>query len=174
MTLKTTAKIDATPGAVTRDTVLGGRVTLFQLVDGYRAAIDPVILAASVPLDGRPQHIVDLGCGAGAVGFCLLARDPALCVTGVDRDPAMLALARRGAQANQFVDRFAVRQAMSRRPQASPIWRRLIKWSPTRPICRRRGSLSPARVGAPTMRKLVPPLPTGLTRPAVCWFTKGA
>ena len=57
MTLKTTAEIDATPGAVTRDTVLGGRVTLFQPVDGYRAAIDPVILAAAVPLGGRPQHL---------------------------------------------------------------------------------------------------------------------
>ena len=110
MTLKLMVENDATPGAVTRDTLLGGRVTVFQPVEGYRAAIDPVILAAAVPLGGRSQHIIDLGCGSGAVGFCLLARDPALRVTGVERDPAMLALARRGAEANRFVDRFDGRQ----------------------------------------------------------------
>lgn len=97
------------PGEVTRDTLLAGRVTLFQPAEGYRVAIDPVILAAAVPLGGRPQHIVDLGCGAGAVGFCLLARDPAPRVTGIDRDPAALSLARRGAEANGFADRFDAR-----------------------------------------------------------------
>lgn len=145
MTLKTTAESDATPGAVTRDTVLGGRVTLFQPVDGYRAAIDPVILAAAVPLGGRPQHIVDLGCGAGAVGFCLMARDPALRVTGVDRDPAVLALARRGAEANRFVDRFNAQPGDVAAPAGladlAPV-DQVVANPPFLPAAR--GSLSPA------------------------------
>ena len=46
----------------TRDTLLGGRVTIFQPARGYRAAIDPVMLAAAVParsgeavLDAAPR-----------------------------------------------------------------------------------------------------------------------
>ena len=35
--------------AITEHTVLGGRVRLRQLAEGYRAAIDPVLLAAAVP-----------------------------------------------------------------------------------------------------------------------------
>ena len=35
--------------ATSDDMLLGGRVKLRQPLDGYRVAIDPVILAASVP-----------------------------------------------------------------------------------------------------------------------------
>ena len=101
-----------------------------------------------------------------------MARDPALRVTGVDRDPAVLALARRGAEANRLSSALTRTQAMSRRPPASPL--APVDQVVANPPYRPRGDQSPARVGAPAMRKLVPPLPTGLTRPAVCWFTKGA
>ena len=33
----------------TQDRLLGGRVTIFQPKGGYRAAIDPVLLAAAIP-----------------------------------------------------------------------------------------------------------------------------
>ena len=92
---------------VTDDRLLGDRVRLRQPRDGYRAAIDPVLLAAAVPaLPG--QRVLDLGCGAGAVFLCLLAREPDLALTAVERDPAMAELARGNAALNDAAERVTV------------------------------------------------------------------
>ena len=54
-----------TPADLSCDAFLDGRIRLWQPVAGYRAATDPVLLAAFVP--ARPgQRVLDLGCGAGA------------------------------------------------------------------------------------------------------------
>lgn len=95
---------------LTEDALLGGRVRLRQPRDGYRAAIDPVLLAAAVPaLPG--ERVLDLGCGAGAVFLCLLARVPDVAVTAVERDPAMAALAGANAALNGVGDRVTVVEA---------------------------------------------------------------
>ncbi len=83
---------DAAAPAATLDRLLDGRVLLRQPAAGYRAAIDPVLLAAAVPAVAG-QRVVDLGCGAGAVALCLLARCPGLAVAGIERDPDLAALA---------------------------------------------------------------------------------
>ncbi|MBV9862516.1 MAG: methyltransferase domain-containing protein [Alphaproteobacteria bacterium] len=68
---------------VTEDRLLGGRVILRQPAAGPRAAIDPVLLAASVP--AQPQQLVlDIGCGSGAAMLCLAARVPQCRVIGLD------------------------------------------------------------------------------------------
>lgn len=72
---------------------------LSQPVRGYRAATDPVLLAAAVP--ARPgESVLDLGCGAGAAMFCLAARVPGLRIAGLEREAAYLALAARNAALN--------------------------------------------------------------------------
>jgi tRNA1(Val) A37 N6-methylase TrmN6 len=86
----------------TADRLLGGRVVFSQPAQGYRAAIDPVLLAAAA---GAPKRALDLGCGAGAALLCLLARLPDLHAVGVERDPELAALARRNLAANGFSDR---------------------------------------------------------------------
>ena len=71
------------PGRLTKDTLLNGRVRLQQPAEGYRAAIDPVFLAASIlALPG--EKLLELGCGAGAASLCLAWRIPAVAVVGVD------------------------------------------------------------------------------------------
>jgi len=100
----------ATEDAVTEDALLGGRVRLRQPRDGYRVAVDPVLLAAAVPLRAG-DRVLDLGCGAGAVFLCLLAREPALTVTAVERDPGMAGLARANAGLNGCGDSVEVVQA---------------------------------------------------------------
>ncbi len=78
---------------------LGGRVRLWQPRSGYRAGVDPVLLAACVPAR-QGQTVLELGCGAGAAIQCLLARVPDLQSTGVELQPAYADLARRNAIEN--------------------------------------------------------------------------
>jgi tRNA1(Val) A37 N6-methylase TrmN6 len=93
----------------TRDTLLNGQVTLWQPARGYRAAIDPVLLAAT--LSPRPgSRVLDLGCGAGAITFCLLARYPDIDVTGLEINPDLVALARRNTGENGASQQFQVYQ----------------------------------------------------------------
>lgn len=96
----------------TDDTLLGGRVKLRQPKDGYRAAIDPVLLAASVRAPSG-QHlsnlrVLDVGCGTGAAMFCLAARLPTVDVSGLERQPELAALAQQGIQLNDLAARARV------------------------------------------------------------------
>lgn len=83
----------------TEDALLGGRVRLLQPRSGYRAATDPVLLAAAAR--ARPgETVLDLGCGGGAASLCLAARVPGLGLTGLEIQPAYLALAAENARLN--------------------------------------------------------------------------
>jgi len=84
---------------LTRDAFLGGRVHLWQPRLGYRAGVDPVLLAASIPARAG-QLVLELGCGAGAAVLCLAARVPGLSLTGVELQPGYADLARRNAVEN--------------------------------------------------------------------------
>lgn len=79
---------------LTHDAFLGGKLHLWQPRQGYRAGVDPVLLAASVPAQAG-QSVLDLGCGVGAAALCLGARIPGLRLTGIERQPAYAALAAR-------------------------------------------------------------------------------
>lgn len=85
--------------ALTEDTLLGGRVRLAQPRHGFRAAVDPVLLAAFVP--ARPgDAVLELGCGSGAAFLCLAARVPGITVTALERDAALAEIAARNAATN--------------------------------------------------------------------------
>lgn len=60
---------------LTADTLLGGRVRLSQPKQGYRVAIDPVLLAAAVAAFPG-ERVLDAGAGSGAASLCLAARLP--------------------------------------------------------------------------------------------------
>lgn len=84
---------------LTRDGFLGGRLTLWQPATGYRAGIDPVLLAAAVPARAG-ETVLDLGCGVGTALLCLGTRMPGLSLTGLEVQPAYADLARRNAAEN--------------------------------------------------------------------------
>lgn len=90
--------------AIGEDRLLGGRVRLRQPPDGYRAAIDPVLLAAAVPARGR-ERVLDLGCGGGAASLALAARLADLRITGIDRDLGAVALFQENIDLNDWGDR---------------------------------------------------------------------
>jgi len=71
--------------AVSENRLLGGRVRLRQPVTGYRAAIDPVLLAATVPATAG-ERVLDVGSGPGAAGLCLAARVPGVRLTLLEAD----------------------------------------------------------------------------------------
>jgi tRNA1(Val) A37 N6-methylase TrmN6 len=84
---------------LSEDAILGGRVKLLQPRDGFRAALDPVLLAAFIPAR-RGEAVLELGCGSGAAFLCLNARVPGLIITAVDREPELVDLALRNAGLN--------------------------------------------------------------------------
>lgn len=87
------------PAGLSEDTFLGGKVRLRQPVDGYRAAIDPVLLAASV--DAKPgQRVLEVGTGHGAAAICLARRVPECAVTGIEIQPDLVRLANDNARLN--------------------------------------------------------------------------
>jgi tRNA1(Val) A37 N6-methylase TrmN6 len=94
----------------TVDTVLGGRVTIFQPRGGHRAGTDSALLAACVPRDFEGRAY-DLGSGAGSVGLSVASQAPRSRVTLVEIDPEMAALAASGIEANDLGDRVRVVQA---------------------------------------------------------------
>lgn len=83
----------------TEDQFLGGRLRVRQPLSGYRAGVDPVLLAASVPAK-RGQRVLELGTGSGVGLLCLMCRVPGLDGVGLERDAGMAALAAANMAAN--------------------------------------------------------------------------
>jgi tRNA1(Val) A37 N6-methylase TrmN6 len=101
----TAAAAGSTP--VREDLFLGGRLRLRQPVSGYRAGMDAGLLAAACAA-GPAQSVFEAGCGAGAVLCQIAVRCPDVRLQGLERDPAMAALAGENLTLNGFGDRAAV------------------------------------------------------------------
>ena len=76
----------------TLDALLGGRVRLRQPRVGYRAGLDAGLLAAALGARAG-ERLIEAGCGVGGAMLQAAARWPQARFTGVERDPAALALA---------------------------------------------------------------------------------
>ena len=90
--------------AVTDDALLDGTVLLRQPEDGYRAAIDSVLLAAAVPAEPGAR-VFEPGAGVGAAALCLARRAAGCSVTGIELQPALVRLAGENVRANGLVGR---------------------------------------------------------------------
>lgn len=87
------------PDNLSCDLFLGGKLRILQPKTGYRAGVDPVLLAASVRAFGG-DSVLELGCGAGVASLCLAARVPGLALTGVELQEDYADLARQNAASN--------------------------------------------------------------------------
>jgi len=93
--------------AVTDDRLLGGRIQLTQPQDGYRVAIDPVFLAASVPA-APGDMVLDVGAGVGAAALCLAWRESSCQVRGIEVQRDLARLAAHNINRNGFAGRVEV------------------------------------------------------------------
>ena len=67
----------------TYDLFLNGKLKIIQPSDGYRAATDPVFLAASIQANSG-QTVLDIGSGVGVASLCLGARIKGLSLNGIE------------------------------------------------------------------------------------------
>lgn len=83
------------------DKFLCGKLHLLQPLKGYRAATDPVWLAASCGAKFG-QKILDVGCGVGTAALCVGARVAGVSLFGLELQASYADLARQNAQRNHI------------------------------------------------------------------------
>jgi tRNA1(Val) A37 N6-methylase TrmN6 len=93
---------------LSEDAIFGGRVRVRQPARGYRVNVDTILLAAAV---GEGEKLVEAGCGVGAALLCAAQRWPAARLWGIERAPALAALARDNIAANGLAGRARVIEA---------------------------------------------------------------
>lgn len=84
--------------------VLNKRVALHQAPEGFRTSTDSVLLAAACPARSG-EAVLDLGCGVGSAGICVLSRVEGTSLMGVDIQACHVELAEKNAAENGFTGR---------------------------------------------------------------------
>ena len=88
----------------TVDGAFDGRVAVIQRRDGFRFALDSLLLTRFVEVQRR-ERIVDLGTGNGVVALSLAVLNGGVEVVGVELQEAMVDRAERGLTLNRLEDR---------------------------------------------------------------------
>jgi tRNA1(Val) A37 N6-methylase TrmN6 len=105
---------------VSEDSLLGGRIRISQPHDGARVAIDPIFLAAAVPVEPS-QLVLDVGSGSGAASLCLAVRAPECRVVGLELQPDLALLAGKNVVLNGMAGRVEVLAGNLLRPPSGLV-----------------------------------------------------
>ncbi len=92
---------------LTNDKFLDGKILVKQPKIGYRAAMDPVLMAAAVPEISNGK-ILDLGAGVGVAALCYGARVPDVEIIGLELQKDYAELAIKNAKLNFLDDRIKI------------------------------------------------------------------
>ncbi len=94
-------------GELTDDAFLGGSLQILQPKRAYRAGIDAVFLAASVPAK-RGHTVLELGAGVGVASLCLARRVPGTKITGLEIQTDLVAIAQENVVRNDLQENVAI------------------------------------------------------------------
>ncbi len=83
----------------TCDSILGGRIRVIQPRKGYRFSVDALLLARFVRPRPR-ERVLELGAGSGVVSMLVAALYGVREVVALEKDAALVAMARRSAELN--------------------------------------------------------------------------
>lgn len=93
--------------AVTHDTLFAGTLTCLQHREGYRFALDAVLLAHfAAPRPG--ERVLELCAGNGVVSLIMAYRQPRLAITAFELQPPLVGLLRSNVALNRYEERIAV------------------------------------------------------------------
>ena len=85
----------------TDDGFLGGALKILQPKRGYRAGLEAVFMAASIPA-APGDKALEAGCGVGVASLCLARRVGNVAVTGVEIEPELAELGCENASRNRL------------------------------------------------------------------------
>jgi tRNA1(Val) A37 N6-methylase TrmN6 len=110
--------------AISDDAFLDGSLRILQPREGHRAGLESLLLAAAAGAAG--VRALDVGSGVGVAGLALLRTFPKSEAVLVERDAALVALARRNIARNGFAERARVLEAdvvrrLSETPELSAL-----------------------------------------------------
>jgi tRNA1(Val) A37 N6-methylase TrmN6 len=91
----------------TEDALLAGHIRLRQPKDGFRAAIDSVLLPAAVTAVAN-DRVFEIGAGCGAATLCLARRVDGVKISGIEVQPHLVRLAGNNVRANGFEQRIDI------------------------------------------------------------------
>ncbi len=91
----------------TRDTILGGAITIVQMKSGYRFSVDSILIARFATARGR-DRILELGAGCGVIAIAIDAIARPREIAAVEIQPRMAELIERNAATNGFTNLRAV------------------------------------------------------------------
>ncbi len=97
-------------------TLLEGKIFYKQFQKGYRTALEPILMAASIPAK-KKQIIIEGGCGAGAGLMCLAYRIPLITGIGFEQHPEMVELANENFQLNAMSNLKAMQVTLPKLPK---------------------------------------------------------
>jgi tRNA1(Val) A37 N6-methylase TrmN6 len=94
---------------LTDDAFLGGALSILQPAGGYRAGLDAVLLAAACGASaGEGARVLDAGAGVGVAGLCVARRVTDAQVSLIEREPALVEIARQNVARNGLEARVRV------------------------------------------------------------------
>ena len=99
--------VAAMPSTLTEDAFLGGRISVLQPEKGFRAGIDSVFLASTVPCQPG-DTLFEAGLGTGVAALCILSRVPDIHITGVEVATRYAMMAEQNASRNGFASSLEV------------------------------------------------------------------
>jgi tRNA1(Val) A37 N6-methylase TrmN6 len=88
-----------TESSETCDSILGGRIQVIQLRNGYRFSIDSILLARFVSVRSR-DRVLELGAGTGVISLAVAALHQPREIVAIEIQPELVAMILRNAELN--------------------------------------------------------------------------